>query len=103
MENNLNFNPQMQNPNVTPPLMPSGSRNGKKLWIWVSVAVAVVVAGFIWYFGSKQGILPQLPIPTPTPQTEAQLDAQLNSEVGEVDLGDLDSEFKSIDQDLNSL
>lgn len=102
MDNNLNFNQQMQNPN-----MASSPRQtlikGKKMWIWVSVAVAIVVAGLVWYFGARQGVLPPLPIPTPTPEAGVQLDVELSSEVENVDLGDLESEFKDIDADLNSL
>lgn len=94
---------QMQNPNITPPMMSSGQEKGKKLWIWVSVAVAVVVAGLVWYFGTSQTGFPQLPIPTPTPQTEAQLDSQIGNEVENVDIGNLDAEFQGIDADLNSL
>lgn len=92
---------QMQNPNVTPSPMSSKLKNKKTLWI--IIAVAVVVAGLAWYFSAMQVDSPQLPVPTPTPEVEAQLDSQLNTEVENIDLGDLDTEFKEIDNDLNSL
>ena len=103
MENN-DLNLQMQNPNVSSPMtsIPTGN---KKYSPWLVVTIAMVVAGLVWwYFSSMQGsLLPQLPVPTPTPEAVIQSDLQLSSEVESVDLGNLDSEFKDIDNDLSSL
>ena len=100
MSNDLKINPQMQNPNINPM---GGVSKGKKIWVWVAVAVAIVVACLIWYFGSLNFDLSSIPVPTPTPEAGIQADQELSDEVNNLDLGDLDSEFKGIDADLNSL
>ena len=94
----------MQNPNVTPsiPPTPSDLQKGRKMWIWVGVVVAVVVAGLVWYFSAEPLGLPQLPSPTPTSEAGV-FDNQLNTEVDNIDLGDVNSEFQVIDADINSL
>lgn len=103
-----NLNPQMQNPNVppmTPPstggAMPSMPAKNKSMWLWIVVAVAVVVAGLAWWYISQMAVEPVAQ--QPKVNQEAREDTMINKDIQEADLGDLDMEFQAVDSDLNSL
>jgi len=66
----------------------------KKLII---VIIVVIVAVAIWFYKKNTGLDEAL---TPVPTSNS---AEIINEVESIDLGDTDSEFKAIDQDLNSL
>ncbi len=65
----------------------------KKNLVLILVAVALVVLGF-WYWNSVK----EEGSPLPEDSTTA-----INQELKGVDLGDLDSEFKSIEAELGTL
>ena len=108
------LNPQMQNPNIdqnSPENSPFEVVNKHKKRI-ITFAVLVAVAGFVifglvWkYVREIQNPVrpvPTVPGPVPTIDAEVQEDNQINQELEDLNLGDLDGEFKSIDQDLNTL
>ena len=72
----------------------------KTLWI-IIIIVIVLVGGWLWKTRvqqpSTQG-LPQLPAVSETDTT-----TQIQQDLDQIDLGDIDKEFESIDAELNSL
>ncbi len=72
----------------------------KTLWIIIVVAVIAALA-WLWQSGiyrpSTQG-LPQLPRVSETDTT-----IQIQQDLDQIDVGDIDQQFKSIDADLNGL
>ena len=93
----MNFNPQIQNPNPSPSQLVKHHTH----WILVAAVIVLVSTFFIlrWYVDEmdfKIGSQSQFQAPLSTEQ-------QLGSEAESVNLGDIDSEFQSIDTDLNSL
>lgn len=65
------------------------------------IAVAVVVialAGWLWY---QKGYAPATE--QETSQEQSDTTSSIQADLEALDLGDLDAEFESIDQDLNSL
>ena len=102
---NMNFSPEMQNPNVDP--NPSVVETPtKKNWYWVvAVALIMIVVGFSlawWYMGQMNfNLSPVTGVRTPSPEENEE--AQINESIESVDVGNLDVEFEEIDADLNSL
>lgn|SRR3989344_3096670 len=107
---NINLNPQMQNPNVTPPTGGLGVPNQstdtttkKKSHLFLTVVLSLVAVGvFAWWYISQMSDEPVVVNP-PKINQEAREDTQINAEIGGVDTGNLDAEFQAIDTDLNSL
>lgn len=64
------------------------------------VVIILVVAAIYFYLGQQKGLPPATP--TPKPQAEAGLDS-LENEVSALIIEDIEGDFQSIDQDLNSL
>ena len=94
---------QTQNPNIEPekprPIEPT-----KQNWIWLGVITIITIAVvlIVWkYFGpiAENPVIQPTPTPTPTPETQVNLEEDALN----VDLGNLDSEFQEIDNDLNGL
>jgi len=73
---------------------PSGD-NKKTVLITVIVG-AVVLGALVWWI--KQ--VPQQAQTSPTPDAET---AAINQDINSIDVGDLNSEFNSIDQELQGL
>jgi len=67
-----------------------------KLIIWI-IAVVVILIGLWLLFGFTK------PNQVPGPFTAPAPSQQILSDLEAIDLGDLDKEFQSIDEDLNSL
>lgn len=100
MENIDNTNPMPASMSPMPPMssMNKGSAGGKKSTVLV-IILAVAVLAFIFWWVSRA---PQT-VPTVTPTATATVQEETLQEVNELDLGDVDSEFQQIDQDLNTL
>ena len=94
---------QIQNPNVSMNNNPAMSPEKQKSWLFMAV-VAIIAAGVVvwWFAGLMTVDLADQQQLVPMDQ-EAKSDALINAEIEGVDLGDLDKEFQTIDNDLNSL
>lgn len=69
----------------------------KTLWI-IIIIIAILVLWWVWRQGGGLGNLPQLPgVSAPDTTTKIQQDLE------QVDLGDVNKEFESIDAGLNQL
>ena len=68
----------------------------------VLIIVAIVVVGLIVWWVSRAPESEKAVAPTATPSATLVQD-ELQQEADQLDAGNLDSEFKEIDQDLNSL
>lgn len=62
----------------------------KKLYIVVIIAIAVVL--MFWWWSSRQAGV-ETPLNT----------SDINQDLNELNVGDVDQEFKTIDQELNTL
>lgn len=98
---------QIQNPNVTPSQMPSMSQMPMKKNNYlfpVTVGVLVTVGAFAWWY---IGQMNNGPVAVNQPEIkinqDAREDALIIKSVGEVDMGNLDTEFQAVDSDINSL
>ena len=105
--------PNPINPNTSPipPFagvspQPEAPHKGNSLWGILVVILVLLVAGFVWWWQSQvpdvqQPIVQQKTTPTPAAgeDTTAVIEADLNA----IDVGDLDADFHSIDQDLQGL
>lgn len=75
----------------------------KSHWTIVGIVAGTVTTLFvIWWYVTQMKVEEPV-VGQPQTNQEAREDAVLNSEIEQTDLGDLDTEFKSIDSDLNSL
>lgn len=87
-------------PQAPPPLQVSAKKKISPLF-WVIVAVVVAAAGAAWWYVSRMETEPVIqPVQI---DEETREDTLTGKEINEVDLGDLDSEFEAIDNDLDSL
>ena len=77
--------------------MSRGAAGGKKSTVLLIILAVVVLAFIFWWVSRAPETEVGVPTSTPTPQDETL------QEVNQLDLGDVDSEFQNIDQDLNSL
>lgn len=98
---------QIQNPNVTPTVLPNQSMSTgpikkKSPLLWIILAVVVAAAGLAWWYISQMEAEPVV-FDQPKINKEAREDTMISKDVQEVDLGNLDAEFKAMDSDLNSL
>lgn len=107
MDNNQTNQPTQQPAPATPPVgqpvsggqPASGNNNKMILWLVGGLAVIILVFGLIYFYLSSQK-KPQIkPTPTPSPQAQENLESELNS----VDVNNLDTEFTTVDQDLENL
>lgn len=77
----------------------SGNNNKMILWLVGGLAVVILVFGGIYFYLNSQK-KPQIkPTPTPTPKVQENLESELNS----VEVNNLDTEFTTVDQDLENL
>ena len=91
----------MDNPNQNFPTFEDMQKSFKKPphFMVAIVVILVVGLGVIWYFDqSNFDFIPaQIRRATISPEPEAQ------NQVNSIDVGDLDSEFQTVDKDLSSL
>ncbi|MEX2052930.1 MAG: hypothetical protein WD898_01745 [Candidatus Paceibacterota bacterium] len=101
MENSNQNNTNMsQQPTGSPDSMMYASSDHKKTPYWLLIVAVVVLVGlWFWLKDSKQEAGLQ---PTPTESVDPEVQ-EVILEVDNIDIGDLDAEFDSIDQDLDSL
>ncbi|MBI2064400.1 MAG: hypothetical protein HYT66_01685 [Candidatus Yanofskybacteria bacterium] len=64
---------------------------------FILIIIIIIVAAAVWFYQKNSGSDGAL---APSPAGNS---AEIVNEVENIDLGDTDSEFKEIDQDLNSL
>jgi len=64
------------------------------------IILAVAVLGFIIWWVSRAPQTEQVVYPTPTPTP---VQDEIQTEVDQLDLGDIDQEFEEVDQELNTL
>lgn len=86
------------NPIVQAPV--GGNDNKMGMWLIVGLVVVILVVGAVyWYLSSQQ--TPSQPVQQPGSQAETidNLDQELNS----IEVGTADSDFTSVDSDLQSL
>ena len=101
--------PQMQNPNIMPPSINSnpmaGAAVGKKgHWALIVIILILLVGFFVAWMYVKQMDYGFQQVQTPTQaELDAAEDARLSQEIQSADPANLDAEFQTIDQDINSL
>lgn len=105
---------QIQNPNMSMPSQPSGpasmpgvsssepAKKGINPLFLLIVAGAVLVAGIAWWYISQMAGEPMVQQQA-TVNQEARQDMLINKDIQAIDSTNLDSEFKTIDNDINSL
>lgn len=107
MENN---NPTQQPPAPQTPIAPepsSGDSNKMVIWLIVGLVIIIVIVGGIYFFlSSRQAATntgtTQQPVVQVTPQPPDTVDA-LEKDLNTLNVESADSEFTSIDQDLQQL
>ena len=70
----------------------------KKLFWIIIIIVVVLILWWLWQSGGDLRNLPQLP-----GVSEEDTTTQIQQDLNQIDLGDIDQEFQSIDTDLNNL
>lgn len=78
---------------------------GKKKFnflLWVLIAALVAIGALTWWYLNQMSPEPVL-TEQPKINQEARQDILINNEIQDIDLGNIDKEFESIDKDLNSL
>ncbi|OGE26499.1 hypothetical protein A3B42_04175 [Candidatus Daviesbacteria bacterium RIFCSPLOWO2_01_FULL_38_10] len=71
---------------------------GKTMWLIVGLVVVLLIIGGIYLLQSRQKVSQSSKV-SPSPVATDNLEQDLNS----VDVGDLETEFDAVDQDLQSL
>ncbi len=72
----------------------------KSHWtVVIVVIIAVIGLFFVWWYVNQMGFNP---LPSTGVRTLSE-EARINQDLESIDVGDLDTEFESIDSDLNSL
>lgn len=107
---------QTQNPNMTMPgqpaapapvpapmpQMPVAPAKKKSFLLWIVMGVALAVAGGAWWYISQMAVEPIVQ-QQPDINQEARIDTMINKDIQSIDDTNLDSEFKTIDADIDSL
>lgn len=102
---NPNLNPPLENQTPQEPKFPSYEDVRKKSkkepphFIVAVIILVLVGVGVIWYYLSSDVEYLPVEVKRPARTQEPSIEQQLES----IDVGDLDSEFESIDRDLNNL
>jgi len=94
---NMNFNSQLQNPTPLEVVEKHGH--------WTLATIVIVLSAFLfvtWWYVDQMDKAPLAQNQSASDQRAVE-DAMLANEVGAIDAGNIDAEFQSIDQDLNSL
>lgn len=89
---------------VMPPMpsMQDVPSKSKSIWLWVVILGALIVAGVAWWYISQMAVEP-LVQQEPAINQEARTDILINKEIQGAGAANIDSEFKAIDADINSL
>lgn len=99
-------NPQTANPNMMAPQpvtpAPEGKNNKTILLSLIGLVVIILVVGGIYLYFSNQQKVPQSKIPAEPPKA-ADATQSLENDLDSVSVDDLDKEFSTVDQDLQSL
>ena len=105
---NLNLNPiqdhTAQNTGAPAPTFPSFEDIEKKVhkpkhFITAIVILVAVGAGLIWYLAKDDFNF----IPAQVKRSTVSQDGSSENEVSAIEVGNIDTQFQSVDQDLNSL
>lgn len=90
-------------PNVVqpppPPAKESGDSNKTMVWFVGGLVLVILVVGVIYLFLSSQQKSQTAPTPSPKAAVEENLEQDLNA----VNIEDIEDEFTTVDQDLQSL
>ena len=77
--------------------------NGMKKTLWIIVIIGVIIAGW-WLWSSRSGQGPASEgLPLLPEVSEKDTTAVIQQNLEQIDLGDIDQEFQSIDAELNGL
>lgn len=109
----LPANPPMSAPSMPampqmPPLQDMISKTAPKkkisalFWILILIVLGATGAAW-WYINNQMPMGASAVVSQPKIDKEAREDTQINNDIGDTDLGNVDTEFQSVDQDLNSL
>ena len=106
--NNINENNELSNPNIEQESPLLSNKPEFDSLVWIIIAVLILAGGLIqWYIARS---IPELDFNQINNQNQqrtyddpnADL-IQIKEDLNKTDLGDIDKEFETIDQDLNSL
>lgn len=100
---NMQPNPAVNQPQATPSL-PS-DKSGSKMVFWLIgglILIILIVGGIYIFLGKNTKEDAKTPAAATQPVTQ-KLDDVSETEVEAIGVGDLESEFSSVDQDLKSL
>lgn len=99
MELNNPVSPVQNTPTTTPPPELNVMPKSKTMWLIVGLVVIILLIAGIYLYQSRQQKVSQPLKTTPPATTVDNLESDLNS----INVGDVDSEFTSVDQDLQGL
>ena len=106
----LNQMPNTSMPQMPPmaggssPVMGIPSRPMKKkiAWFWIIIAIILVIGGLAWWYVSQMAV--EVPLVHQfQSDNDAREDALISRDIQETDTGNVDTEFQTVDKDLNSL
>lgn len=96
--------PQPAVPQTPTPAAPAGDSNKLIIWLVVGLVVIIVLVGGIYLFLSKQQAASQTLTPSPLTSQPPAPQENLENELNNIDVNaGADSDFTSIDQDLQNL
>lgn len=100
--NNLTQQPAVPQTPIAPE-PPSGDSNKMVLWLVIGLVIVVVLVGGIYFFLSKQQTkTTETTTVQTTPQPQDTVDA-LDKDLNALNVENADSDFASVDQDLEQL
>lgn len=85
-----------------PSMPPAASPKSQGMLLWIIIAIVVLAGSVAWWYLSRMMSSVE-PVVQQQPQInqEAREDMLIDDDIQSANLGDLDMEFKSIDNDLN--
>lgn len=99
--NQMQMPEQQIGPTPMPSMSPMAVKN-KSIWLWVVIVIALVVAGAAWWYINQTVVEPVVQQQPPI-NLEAREDITISKDIQSTDSVNLDSEFKTIDNDISGL
>ncbi|MEK7543219.1 MAG: hypothetical protein AAB503_02860 [Patescibacteria group bacterium] len=97
----------METPNI--PTNENGNGSGSAMKIIVGIIVLIIVIVFVYYYGNKEQAIPELRVQAPTEQAavietlDKDTTGEINQQIQNIDLGNINTDLKGIDDQLKGL